>query len=403
MRVISIGFDPGVAAEGPSASGDTRERHVKYAAALRRSYPNGEIEAIVKVPRSWSSRVREIAEGLRVHPVPCTRAAFAVGALRVATALLGRERIDVVTTHTPFDDGLAGVWLKRRQALGLNVQMRSSFLDMPWWIRQRPVVYRSFNLLGKWVVRRADTVRVVSFGEKARLEQVLPDLKDKLVCLPPLVNRGVFEKPIQRGELEDVRVVLQRRGLESARFVLFVGRLAAEKNLVTLLRAFRIVIRSVPDGVLVIGGDGPLRGGLEKLARALEIEKRLLWLGTVPLESLRGWYASAVGVVLPSFQEGFGKVIVESYLMERPVIVAPFVSAGELVTDGMTGFVAPDCRDAAWLADRMVYLLRHPDEARAMGQRGRTHVESYLLPEEAHLERLVGIWRDTATRARQPS
>jgi hypothetical protein len=79
------------------------------------------------------------------------------------------------------------------------------------------------------------------------------------------------------------------------------------------------------------------------------------------------------------------------------------VSARELLSDGVTGFIAPDFRDAGWLAGRMVFLLRQPGAARAMGRRGREHVASYLLSDEAHLDRLVDIWCDTAAKGRRRS
>jgi glycosyltransferase involved in cell wall biosynthesis len=395
-----IGFDSTMVADGRSASGDTRERHVKYATALRRRHPDGEIEVVVRVPRSGSRRVIDVADGLRVHPVASARPAFVFGALRVAARLSGQRRVDVVTTQTPFDDGLVGVWLKRRFGLALNVQMHSSFLDMPWWIRERPGVYPSFNRLGKWVARRADTVRVVSYGEKARLERAFPHLRGKLVCLPVLVNRAVFEEPIHFDELEEARVLLRQRRLQAAPLLLFVGRLVPGKNIATLLRAFALANRAVPEAALAIAGDGPLRGDLERLAASLGAESRVVWLGALPLRSLRAWYASAVGVVLPSFYEGLPVVVMEAYLMGRPVLATPFVSARELVSEG-TGFIAPDFHDVVWMAERMTFLLQHPEEARVMGQRGRTHVGAYLLSEEEHLDRLIGLWRDTLAMARR--
>ena len=134
-----------------------------------------------------------------------------------------------------------------------------------------------------------------------------------------------------------MRAVLGRRGLPAAPYILFVGRLSREKNLPLLLQAFALAIRDVRDGVLVVVGDGPLRGRLENVARTLGIGERVVWAGAVPLRSLRGWYAASAGVVIPSLQEGFAKVVAESCLMERPVIATPFVSARELLSDGVTG------------------------------------------------------------------
>lgn len=401
MRVLMISLDPTIA--GAPGPGDARERHVRYAAALRRHCPGGRIDAVVRVPRSSSAATSEIAEGLAVHPVPCTRSSFALGCLRRCATLSAHASIDVVTTQTPFDDGLIGVWLKRRRGLALNVQMHSSFLDSPVWMRDRPVVYRGFNRLGKWVADRADTIRVVSLGEQRRLEQHFPRLRRKLVCLPPMIDRATFEAPIRPDELATAEAVLQRHGLRGARFFLFVGRLSPEKNVATILRAFAQAREGMAEVALVLAGDGPLRVPLEREARALGIAARVVWLGTVRLPALRPWFASAIGVLLPSFYEGFPRVVVESYLMHTPVIVTPLVSAHELVRDGETGFVAPDFNSVAWFSDRMTYLLRHPEEARAMGLEGKAHMRSCLPSESEFLDRLVGLWRETVARARRVS
>jgi glycosyltransferase involved in cell wall biosynthesis len=308
----------------------------------------------------------------------------------------------VVTTQTPFDDGLIGVWLKRRYRVALNVQMRSSFLDHSGWARERPVVRGAFNRLGKWVAARADTVRVVSRAEHRRLAERFPHLEDRLVWLHPLIDRGTFEAPVRREELAAAETVLRARGLGNGLPVLlFVGRFSREKNVAVILQAFALAQGRGPEAALVLAGDGPLRATLERQASALGIGQRVVWLGPVGLDALRPWYGSATGLLLPSSYEGFPRAVVEAYLMGTPAVVTPFVSARELVRDGETGFVAPDFGDPAWLGDRMEYLLRHPEEARAMGRRGRAHIESSLLPEREYLDRLVGVWEDTAVRARR--
>lgn len=393
-----IGFDHTMLADGPSKPGDTRERHIGYVKALRQRFSDGRISVILRVPPSWSSQPKEVAAGLVVYPLPCRRLAFPLQALRVLSRLARTERFDVVTTQTPFDDGFVGVRMKRDFGIPLNVQMRSSFLDLSYWIRERPVIYRVFNLLGKWVAHQADTIRVLTYGEKQRLEERFPKLKGKIVCLQPRVNTQIFGQPIKDDELKHVQAVLKEQGLDRASFLLFVGRLVVQKNLLTLLRAFTVVSMKVPDSALVIAGDGPLKTKLKQVARHLGIEERVVWLGNLPLHSLRGWYAAARATVLPSLHEGFGKVIVESYLMGTPVVVTPFVSAAELVQDSETGFVTHSFTDPHELADKMIRLLFSPELAKDMGEKGRRHVQSYLLNEELYMQRLIEIWEQTALK-----
>lgn len=399
MRGVFTSFDHTMLVDGRVKPGDTRERHIKYAEALRRHYPGGSLIVVVRVPESWSSQPVELSEGLTAYPVPSARWTFAIKAMLLLNRLAKREPIHFVSTQTPFDDGLVGLWLKRAFNVPLNVQMRSSFLDEPYWIQERPLLNRVLNCFGKWVARHADTIRVVSHGEKERLERRFSELQGKVICLHPLVNLQVFSDSVTEEELRRVHQELSERGLDNAQLLLFVGRLVVQKNLSVLLKAFALVGKRMPTATLVMGGDGPLNKELNRLAKRYSIEKQVVWLGNLSLRSLRGWYASARTTVLTSFQEGFGKVVAESYLMGTPVIATPFVSAKELIVEGQTGFIAADFADHAWIADRMRLSLIDPERARTMGQRGKEHIQRYLLPEPEYLERLIDVWRQTVYAA----
>jgi glycosyltransferase involved in cell wall biosynthesis len=398
VRLVMIGFDQTMLCERSGTSGDTRERHIRYARALRSHYPNGNIDVILAVPPSWSSQRVEIEEGLTVHPVPSRRSTFVMRAVVTLDQLFRQQSFDLVTTQTPFDDGLVGIWAKWKFGVSLNVQMRSSFLDMPHWISERPLVYRVFNLLGKWVANRADTIRVVSDRERQRLEQRFRRLHGKVAYLHPLVNTQIFDQCIGEEELENVRKTLNMQGIDESPFLLFVGRFALQKNLLTLFKAFALVNQQMPQAILVMAGEGPLRGRLERFAKRLKIEHRVVWLGNLPLQSLRAWYAAARATVLPSFHEGFPKIVGESYLMGTPVIATPFVSAHELICDGETGYVAPKFTNHRWLANRALELLSHPEQSKEMGRKGREYVQKYLLTESEYFERLMDIWSETAKR-----
>lgn len=396
MHVLMVSFDHTMVAQDGKAPGDTRERHLKYAAALRQVYPDGHLTVLVKAPVSMFSHPVKLSDGLSVYPVACQRWTFAYKAIRAAQALLEKERFDVVTTQTPFDDGLLGVWLRRRFGIPLNVQMRSSFLDFSNWYDQRPVVYRVFNTLGKWVAHRADTIRVVSYGEKQRLEEKFPGLQSKISVLQPLVNLQTFLGPLQQSEKTQIQHTLKQHGIHKMPFLLFVGRLVTEKNLSTLLQAFAALRRKISEVSLVMAGDGPLRGDLEQLAKQLRLNGNILCLGNVPLQTLRGWYALASGTMLPSWQEGVAKVLLESYLMETPAIITPFVSARELIQDNVTGFITQSFTAPTELAEKMRRLLDSPDLAKEMGKKGKAHILNYILPEDVYMKHLIEIWERTA-------
>jgi glycosyltransferase involved in cell wall biosynthesis len=391
-----IGFDYTMLFQHASQAGDARERHVKYAAAIRQRYPDADITIVVRVPPAVSPSPVKLASNLTVYPVRCSRWVFVGKAMQLLRYLAKQQRFDLVTTQTPFDDGWLGIWLNRRFGLPVNVQMRSSFLDLSYWIQERPIVNRALNVLGRRVASRADTIRVVSYGERRRLEKRFPVLGAKIFVLHPFVNLRVFGRPLSKGERNHTERILKHHRLSDVPFFLYVGRLAIEKNLPTALRAFSMACRNGQETALVVVGDGPLRRPLRKFARRLQLEGRVIWLDSLPLTTLRGWYALARATLLPSFHEGFGKAILESYLMDTPVIVTPFVSAEELVQDGETGLVTQSFETPKEFTEKMMCMLESPEQAKQMGRNGNRHAQDYLLSEDDYMECLVRIWRETA-------
>jgi len=129
-----------------------------------------------------------------------------------------------------------------------------------------------------------------------------------------------------------------------------VGRLSPEKGYHVLLEA----MRDVPDGRLVLVGDGPQRAELEALARDLGLEKRVTFAGWVDPPWAARWAFDVL--VLPSFSEGFGLVVVEAMLANVPVVATAVGAIPEIVAEGETGLlVAPG--DPAALAQGIKHVL----------------------------------------------
>jgi glycosyltransferase involved in cell wall biosynthesis len=160
--------------------------------------------------------------------------------------------------------------------------------------------------------------------------------------------------------------------------LLCVGRLIPIKGHIVLLRAFAKVHEEFPAARLAIAGRGPLEPALRALARELKIADAVEFLGHVApiqMEIER----SAV-VVVPSMGEGFGMVALEAMERSRPVIAAAIGGLGELVQDGVTGYLVPPA-DVEPLAGSIAELLRDPAKARAMGEAGRERALQYFLEE----------------------
>lgn len=157
--------------------------------------------------------------------------------------------------------------------------------------------------------------------------------------------------------------------------IAMVARLAPVKDHVTLLRAARIVLNDRPEVQFLIIGDGPTRGGLESLSATLGISANVHFLGErLDVEKI----LPAVDIaVLSSHSETFNLAMLEAMACARPVVGTDVGGVGEVVLDGVCGYLVPP-KDPVRFAARLTDLLSAPDAARAMGRAGRHRVETQL-------------------------
>jgi glycosyltransferase involved in cell wall biosynthesis len=148
--------------------------------------------------------------------------------------------------------------------------------------------------------------------------------------------------------------------------VLAVGRLHPQKGYDVLVEALPLL----GDAVVAVAGDGPLRDELE--ARAPKVR----WLGR--RDDVADLYAAADVVVLPSVWEARSLTAQEALRAGRPLVATDVGAIGSLVEDGA---VLVPAGDAVALGQAVRRLLDHPDEARAVAERGAAVAAGW--PDEA--------------------
>jgi glycosyltransferase involved in cell wall biosynthesis len=160
--------------------------------------------------------------------------------------------------------------------------------------------------------------------------------------------------------------------------LLFVGRIAPEKNLDALLEAI------VPlDVRLVFIGEGKLRADLQ--GRFAALGDRVVWEGNVPNSEIPGYLNQADIFVLPSLYEGHPKVILEAMACAVPVVGADSPGIRELIEHGETGLLCNP--DPIGIRNALQQLLTDPELCSRLGARGRHYVtQNYSLPSIAEIE-----------------
>ncbi len=145
--------------------------------------------------------------------------------------------------------------------------------------------------------------------------------------------------------------------------ILYVGRLAPEKNLFVLLQAFQTLLAARPDCTLRLVGEGPYRAALEAAAARRKLGDKVVFAGSRKGDDLWEEYARATCLVLPSVSEPWGLVVNEALAYGCPVVVSERCGCvPELVLEGKTGYAcAPD--SAEQLCESVNRLLSLSDRA----------------------------------------
>ena len=167
------------------------------------------------------------------------------------------------------------------------------------------------------------------------------------------------------------RVVEHRAG--SAR-ILWVGRVAPEKDVPTLLAAFRIVAQAEPQAHLTLVGDGPDLHRVRQGVAELGLEARVAIEGWRPPEDVAGYYARADVVAVSSLSEAGPIVVMEGMAHGLPVVSTPVGIVPTVVRHGHNGLLVPR-RDAAAAAEAILSLVRDAELRRRLGAEARRTAE----------------------------
>jgi glycosyltransferase involved in cell wall biosynthesis len=182
--------------------------------------------------------------------------------------------------------------------------------------------------LERRILLRCDSMTAFSEFTRGRIAQIHgPMIGKRVEVVPGWVDEGRFAPSEDRDELKG------NLGWPLDRPVLFtLRRLVPRMGLDLLLKACARLIRSGRPLFLVLGGDGPLRADLERLAGDLGISGAVRFAGRVSDDMLPRCYAAADAFVLPTLAlECFGLIALEAMAAGRPVLATPVGAIPEVV------------------------------------------------------------------------
>lgn len=155
---------------------------------------------------------------------------------------------------------------------------------------------------------------------------------------------------------------------ETARLLVYVGRLSSEKNLPALLEQFALAQGLLPDLHLAIFGKGPQKAELHRQVQALGIESRVQFRGSVPYDEVPDWLVAADAFVTASTSEVHPLTVIEAMAAGVPVAAVRSPGITDTVEHGVDGYLAGKTEG---LSAAIVALVADPERAQTMGAAAR--------------------------------
>lgn len=179
----------------------------------------------------------------------------------------------------------------------------------------------------------------------ARVVTVSQELADKAEALGVSRQRlNVIRNGIDASQFypRDKRLMRRQLGLpEDASLILFVGSLSYRKDPLGLLKAVRLLHHQGQKVFCVFLGQGELRKALESAVVEAGLEHYVRILGSIRYAEIPLWMAACDALILPTFYESFGMVLMEALACGRPVVTTLTGAIPELLRDGEHGALIP--------------------------------------------------------------
>jgi glycosyltransferase involved in cell wall biosynthesis len=277
-----------------------------------------------------------------------------------------------------FRDGRFDVVHTHASKAGILARVAATWAGVP------AIVHTQHGIVGHRQLHRAaqrlfDTAERFASGYCGQLLAVSQSTIDSCVAqgIAPakrykVVHSGILMDRFRHAH--DVTGIRAGLGIADAAPVIGkIARICELKGFDFLLEVAPAIIETFPEVRFLIVGDGALRPWFERRLCELSIQQNFVFTGVVSPGRIPELLAAMDVVVHLSVREGLPRSAVEAHASGTPVVGFALDGTPEVVQHGTTGYLC-GAGDTRAVRSALIDLLSHPDEAQAMGRRGRQRV-----------------------------
>lgn len=290
-------------------------------------------------------------------------------------------KIDLIHSHTPFFMGGLAIYLAKKYRLPHIHTYHTFFAKYGHYILMPQFLNQHITAAAtRWVCGTTHAVVVPSLAMKSILEGY--GVSQPLHIIPSGIDVETFKSGQGSRILEKYKLPPQTQVL------VYLGRIAKEKNLHFLLKSFAAAAKQRSDIYLFFVGDGPERNNLEVAAAKLGLAGRVVFTGYQPRAELPDYFAAARLFLFASTTETQGLVILEALSSGLPVVAVRAMGVEDVLAPGWGGWLVPESVEA--FSSKILEALADPDRLRAKSAEAVQVAIDYSAPRQT--ARLVQLY-----------
>lgn len=275
-----------------------------------------------------------------------------------AKKLVQKNKYDLSHSFFTVPCGFISLLIKRKYKIPYVVSLRGS--DVPGYSERFAFLYVFIKPLVRLIWRKADAVISNSKG-----------LKELALKTNSKQEIGVIYNGI---DISDFIPKPENRPNDKLIITVGASRVTARKGINYLIEAIKKLSPKYPNIYLRVMGGGNEKENLENLAKELNLEKNVEFIGRIPRENTSPYYQEAGIFVLPSLNEGMSNAMLEALASGLPLIATDTGGTREILEEGENGFIVK-MKNSQNLAEKIELLVKDPDLRKRMGEASRKKAE----------------------------
>ncbi len=369
MKVLTIGTDRKIFEEGSAV----QERALEYLEKVEEYH-------VVVFSLKTNNLHRKKIGNLHIYPTnSSSRIGYIWDAIKIGKGIVPDSNINVISTQDPFECGFVGYKIAKKFAVPLQLQIHTDFLS-PYF--KNSFLNRVRVQIAKYIIPKAQGLRVVSSVIADSIKKQFPNLKAKIDVLPIFVD---IEKMILDVPKKDIHAEYP----QFEKIVLMASRLSPEKQIDVALFVFKKVLAQFPKVGLVISGVGSEKKSLIYLTHKLGIEDSVVFTGWE--SDLLSYLKTADAFMLTSEFEGYGMTLIEAAASGCPIVTTQVgIAKTDVFKNGKNSFVCP-IGDTECLVKALAELISNSPKRELFKGGMQDSIKSVTISKEEYVSEYIAL------------